>query len=80
VCRYTGLTNISAPGDVMSTVPTAQYTKDPEPVGFHGQRPPQYDQPIGPAHHVPYPQPTAAPYTQNNGKFALNFMYVKQII
>jgi hypothetical protein len=49
----------------MATAPSVQYTKNPEPVGFHAY-PPRYDQAMGQGHHTPYaPQP---PYAPHNGK------------
>jgi hypothetical protein len=66
---FTDLRNISEASNAMATVPSAQYMKDPEPVGYHGRPPPTYDEAMESEHHMQYtPQPVPTPYSTHNGK------------
>jgi hypothetical protein len=64
----TDLAKVSEASNAMSTIPSAQYMKDPEPVGYDGRTPPSYDQAMGPGHNMPHAQPVPPPYPPHNGK------------
>jgi hypothetical protein len=65
----------------MATAPSAEYMKDPEPVGFHGPPPPMYDQAMEQGQFTPpLAQPAVAPFLQSNGKYSFKCKYVQQVV